>query len=248
MLPENANREDVGTISTQMNTAARNLGIAIVGGHCEITPHLTQPIVVGCTMGLTEKENYVTARGAKPGDKLILTKSVGIEGTAILATDREEELKTIIDHQTLRNGKKYYDQISVVKDAITAFKTGGVDAMHDPTEGGVMGGIYEIANASNIGVKVFEEEIPVMPETQKICSFYKIDPLQLISSGALLISATSRCTEKIIRSLGKKHIPASIIGEFLKDPQDRKIIRKNGEAQILPEPSSDHLWLALLRK
>ncbi len=248
MLPENANRKDVETISVQMNTAARNLGIAIVGGHCETTPQLTQPIVVGCTLGLTEKGNYVTARGAKPGDKLILTKSAGIEGTAILASDREEELKTVIDSQTLRNGKNYYDQISVVKDAITAFKTGGVNAMHDPTEGGVMGGIYEIASASNIGIKIFEEKIPVMPETEKICSFYRIDPLQLISSGALLISATSRCTEKIVRSLEKKHIPAYIIGEFLKEPQNRKIIRKNGEIQTLPEPSSDHLWLALLRK
>lgn len=248
MLPENANRKDVETISTQMSTAAQNLGIAIIGGHCEITPQLTQPVVVGCTMGLTEKENYVTARGAKPGDKLILTKSAGIEGTAILASDREKQLKAVINSQTLQNAKNFYDQISVVKDALTAFKTGGVNAMHDPTEGGVMGGIYEIANASNIGVKIFEEKIPLMPETNKICSFYKIDPLQLISSGALLISAKSGSEEKIVRSLEKEFIPASIIGEFLKEPQNRRIIRRNGEIQTLPEPSSDHLWLALLRK
>ena len=95
MLPENADSKIVETISTQMNTAAKELGIAIVGGHCESTPGLANPIVVGCIMGLTEKGKYVTAAGAKAGDKLILTKSAGIEGTAILATDREEQLKKV---------------------------------------------------------------------------------------------------------------------------------------------------------
>src|SRR5674476_1262723 len=92
MLPENAHSKIVETISSQMHNAAKELGIAIVGGHCESTPGLANPIVVGCIMGLTEKGKYVTAAGAKAGDKLILTKSAGIEGTAILASDREAEL------------------------------------------------------------------------------------------------------------------------------------------------------------
>ncbi len=92
MLPENADSKIVEIISTQMHNAAKELGIAIVGGHCESTPGLTNPIVVGCIMGLTEKGKYVTAAGAKAGDKLILTKSAGIEGTAILASDREAQL------------------------------------------------------------------------------------------------------------------------------------------------------------
>src|SRR3990170_5945031 len=93
MLPENAEKKTVEVICSQMNVAAKDLGIAIVGGHCEVTPRLASPIVVGCVMGLTEKGHYVTAGGAKPQDKLILTKSAGIEGTAILATDREKDLK-----------------------------------------------------------------------------------------------------------------------------------------------------------
>jgi hydrogenase expression/formation protein HypE len=246
LLPENANRLIVETISAQMNKAAKKLGMAIVGGHCEVTPGLTNPIVVGCAMGLTEKGNYVTAGGAKPRDKLILTKSAGIEGTAILAADREEQLKKVLKPTMLQNAKKLYDNISVVKDALTAFKAGGVAAMHDPTEGGVSGGIHEMADASNLGVKIFEEKIHIQRETSKICEFFHTDPLQLISSGALLISAKPEFVDKIIRELEQKQIHASMIGEFLEKSRHRLILRKNGETQALPRPISDHLWLALL--
>ena len=153
LLPEGADRETVETICAQMDKAARELEIAIAGGHCEVTPGIKNPIVVGCIMGLTEKGNYVTAGGAKPGDKLILTKSAGIEGTAILASDRESQLRKAVDSSTLKRAKEFFKKISVVKEAILAFKTGGVHAMHDPTEGGVLGGIYEMTDASNVGVK-----------------------------------------------------------------------------------------------
>src|SRR4030043_1275979 len=158
MLPENADSTIVEAICTQMNAAAKDLGIAIEGGHCESTPSLANPIVVGCIMGLTEKGCYVTASAAKAGDKLILTKSAGIEGTAILASDRETELKKALSASTLRNAKNFYRQISVVKEALTAYKTGGVHAMHDPTEGGVAGGIHEMADPSGLGVKIFEKK------------------------------------------------------------------------------------------
>ncbi len=247
LLPENANRKIVETICAQMNKAAKNLGIDIVGGHCEVTPGLTYPIVVGCVMGLTEKGNYVTAGGAKLGDMLILTKSAGIEGTAILASDRGQQLKKVMSTTMLRQAKNFYDQISVVKDAMTAYKTGGVNAMHDPTEGGIAGGVHEMADASNLGVKIFEEKIPVRPETTKICEFFRIDPLQLISSGALLISAKQEIAGKITEKLRQRQINASIIGEFLENPHDRLIITKNGKTQSLPRPPSDHLWLALTK-
>jgi hydrogenase expression/formation protein HypE len=247
MLPEKADSTIINAICTQMNAAAKNLGIAIVGGHCESTPTLANPIVVGCIMGITEKGCYVTASQAKPQDKLILTKSAGIEGTAILASDRENTLKTALSSKMLKNAKNFYQQISVVKDALTAYKTGGVHAMHDPTEGGVAGGIHEMADASNLGVRVFEEKIPVQPETAKICSHFTIDPLQLIGSGALLISAEAKSAQEIIKSLAQQQIEATVIGEFLKDPNQRLLIWENGDAQALPRPLSDHLWTALRR-
>ena len=247
MLPENAERQLVETISAQMNAAAKDLGIAIVGGHCESTPGLVNPIVVGCVLGLTEKGRYVTAGGAKPGDKLILTKSAGIEGTSILATDREQALRKILSKTMLQAAKNFYRQISVVKDALTACKTGGVHAMHDPTEGGVAGGIHEMADASNVGVKVIEEAIAVQPETSQICSHFKIDPLQLIGSGALLISAEAKSANEIVRNLRNERVLASVIGEFKENANHRVLIQKDGVTKDLPRPLSDHLWTALRR-
>jgi hydrogenase expression/formation protein HypE len=247
MLPENADSQIIEKISTQMHHAAKDLGIAIVGGHCEVTPGLANPIVVGCIMGLTEKGKYVTAAGAKVGDKIILTKTAGIEGTAILATDREEQLKNVFSKPLLEGAKQFYSQISVVKDALTAYRSGGVHAMHDPTEGGILNGIHEMADAAGLGAEVFAEKITVEPETAKICRFYQIDPLQLISSGALLISADSEAAPKIIENLAKEHIYASIIGEFTSNPNKRILRKGDDSAEILPRPQSDHLWIALSR-
>jgi len=247
MLPENADSKIIETIATQMHTAANELGIAIVGGHCESTPGLTNPIVVGCIMGLTEKGKYVTAAGAKAGDKLILTKSAGIEGTAILASDREAQLAKTFNPTLLENAKRFYSQISVVKDALTAYRTGGVHAMHDPTEGGILNGIHELADASSLGVRVSEEKITVEPETAKICRYYEIDPLQLISSGALLISADPHEANKIVSELCHEHIYADVIGEFNPSPNKRLLMHKDDSAEILPRPISDHLWIALSR-
>lgn len=245
LLPENGDRKILENICTQMDEAAKDLGIAIIGGHCEVTPDLTNPIVIGCVMGITDKGNYVTAGDAKPGDKIILTKSVGIEGTAILATEKEAELKNVLVSSILQSAKRFYDNISVVKDALIAVKTGGVNAMHDPTEGGVSGGIHEMAEASNVGFQVYEEKILIQPETQKICDYFRIDPMQLISSGALLISAKPEFADKIVEELEQNGIMASVIGEFLEDKRQRRIVRKNGKIQTLPRPFSDHLWSAL---
>jgi len=247
MLPVGADKSTIETITTQMNDAASELGMAIVGGHAETTPGLTHPIVVGCAMGITPKGKYVTAAGAKAGDQLILTKSAGVEGTAILASDRETELKKTLSQKELQNAQDFYKRISVVKDALTACKAGGVHAMHDPTEGGIAGGAHEMADAASLGLKVFREKIRVEPETAKICHHFDLDPLQLIGSGALLIAAEAEKAEKIIANLKQKQIQAAVIGEFVPDRSDRVLILGDGEAQVLPRPTSDHLWRALSR-
>jgi len=248
MLPEGADKHMVEAISSQMNQAALALGMAIVGGHAESTPGLTYPIVVGCAMGITAKGNYVTAAGAKAGDAIILTKSAGIEGTAILASDKQAELTNALSAKEMQKAKDFYRQISVVKDALTACRTGGVHAMHDPTEGGVAGGIHEMADAAGLGVKIFKQQIAVQPETAKICKHFKLDPLQLIGSGALLIAAQPEKAEEIISSLKRQGIQAAIIGKFLDQPTQRSLLLKSGEVTVLPRPASDHLWRALSRQ
>ncbi len=248
LLPENATKETVETICRQIDLAARKLGMAVTGGHSEITPGLPFPIVVGCCMGVSEKGRYVTAKDAKAGNMLILTKSAGIEGTAILASDKHLTLASKIGKSTLKRAKNFFNHISVVKEAVLAFQTGHITAMHDPTEGGVAGGIHELADASNVGFRIYEEKIQVAEETIEICRFFQIDPLQLIASGSLLISVEENSAEHVVAILEKDDISATVIGELLPSPNKRLIVRKNNVVESLVRPISDHLWLALKRK
>jgi len=245
LLPESSDEHVLEEICKQIDEAARRLEIAVIGGHTEVTPELTHPIIVGYCVGVTKKGDYVTSGGAKAGDQLILTKTAGIEGTAILATEKYEKLKKAIDNKMLISAKSFFDKISVVDDALIAFKCGGVDAMHDPTEGGILGGIHEMADASKLGVKIYQEKIPIAKETLKICSFFEIDPLQLISSGALLIAARKGKSQEIIEKLRARGINASIIGEFVENQEIRILINRNGKELQLPKPKYDHLWIAL---
>ncbi len=248
LLPEKLNTRTLKSICNQMDEAAKTLRIGIAGGHCEVTQGIADPIVVGCAMGITGQGDYVTAGGAKPADKLIMTKSAGIEGTAILASDREKLLKSVIEASALDKAKSLFERVSVVKEALTAIESGGVGAMHDPTEGGVSGGVHEMADASKVGVRISHNEIPVTAETLDICDFFEIDPLQLISSGALLISVKPESADRVVRNVVKQGIHATIIGEFTERRDERILIEKDGSQRALPRPVSDHLWLALRDK
>lgn len=246
LLPESSEEEVVSKICKQIHKAALDLGVAVVGGHSEVTPGLNHPVVVGCMMGLAEDGRYVTTHDVKPGSAIILTKGAGVEGTAILASDRSDVLEKRFSGRFLQRARIYFRRISVVKDAMTAFSVGGVFSMHDPTEGGVAGGLHEMADASGTGFRVESERILVSPITQRICEFFEIDPLQLIGSGALLISADKTLAEEIVRALSCERIEASIIGEFTSKPRERVIGSKAG-VKPLPRPISDHLWIALSR-
>ncbi len=245
LLPEESTEKTVEEICLQIDLAAKNLGISVIGGHSEVTLGLKRPIIVGCAMAVTEMGKYVSSAGSRAGDKLILTKGVGLEGTAVIANEKREILKTVVDESLLNSAINFYEKISVVQEAVLSYSFGGVTAMHDPTEGGVAGGIHEIADASGLGVKVYKNKIYVHAETAKICTFFKIDPMQLISSGALLISADPNFAEGIVNELKRNNIRATIIGEFVKDPSKRILIHKDGTTTPLPRPVSDHLWLAL---
>lgn len=247
LLPENATEKTVKTICKQIDKGAKELGIAVVGGHSETTPNLSFPIVVGCSMGVTEGKNYVTARGVKAGNMLILTKSAGMEGTAILAADRRAQLAEGIGKLELKKAEGFFNCISVVKEAVLAFQTGHVRAMHDPTEGGIAGGIHELADASKVGFKIYGDRIPIAGETLRICRFFGIDPLQLIASGSLLIAVEKASSDKVLEVLKDNGIAAAVIGEFLPSPKKRFIVRKDGDMERLVRPVSDHLWLALKR-
>lgn len=245
MLPEGSDEGLLERICRDMSAAAEKLDVSIIGGHTEVTPGLDHPLVIVFSMGVVEDRGYVMCRGAKPGSKIILTKSIGIEGTAVLASDRGNPLASKFGDEFVRRAVTYFDRLSVVKEAMIAFEFGGVQAMHDPTEGGVSNGLHEVADASGTGFRVYEEALAIGQETAEICRFFEIDPLNLISSGSLLIIAKQDKATKIIDKLQENGVDASIIGEVLADAECRTIIRRNGSSEPLARPLSDELWTAL---
>ncbi|MFH0748611.1 MAG: AIR synthase family protein [Candidatus Bathyarchaeota archaeon] len=248
MLPQGSSEIVLNNISTQMGKAAEKLGVSIVGGHSEITVGLNHPLVIVSSFGIVKAGRYVTTRGALPGNKIILTKSVGIEGTAIIASDMYKSFIDKFGTEFVDKAKGYLDRLSVLQEALIAFSYGGVLAMHDPTEGGIAGGLNEMANASKTGFRVYENKIPISYETSEICHFFNIDPLRLISSGALLIAARPEKADRIVNRLRKENIPASIIGDVLEDVKRRTILRQNGVEKGLPMPKYDELWKVLTQR
>ncbi len=248
LLPEGSDRSLLESICSDMGSAAKKLGVAIVGGHSEVTPGLDHPVVVVFPVGVARGRNYIVCRNIRPGNKIILTKSIGIEGTAILAHDREEAIRRRLGEEFVTRSKAYFNDLSILTEALAAFTAGGVRGMHDPTEGGLAGGLNEMCDAAGVGFRVYEDQIPIRPETIEICRLFKANPLALISSGCLLIAAEAEKTERIRRKVTDAGVPAAIIGETLSEFGDRVVIRKGGQEEKLPMPLSDELWSALTQQ
>lgn len=240
LLPEMANARNVDSIMREVDCAAKELGVAIVGGHTEVTPGLKKPIVVGYMVGLVDKDKYVTSSGARSNHNLIMTKSAGIEGTALLAMDFAHKLK--LHPRIIARARNLRNSISIVKDALIAVKTGGVSAMHDPTEGGILQGIWEIAEASKLGFIVHERKIHIHDETRQVCALLGVNPLRLMSSGCLLIAAHNRDSPRIVERLRRNGIGAEIIGTFVRRDKGRKLIRANGSEVEITASERDELY------
>jgi len=245
LLPQNIDAVQLKQIADQIDEAAKELGIAVVGGHSEVTPGIHRPILVATTIGEAEKARFVSSSGARAGDRIIVTKGAAIEGTAILSTEFAEFLQTRVDRIVVQRAQKFIKMISVVKDALTAVEVGGVHAMHDATEGGIAGGLQEIAWASNVGIVAHEEKIPIYEETRTICQALNIDPLKTIGSGALIISAHPEKAEKIVATLQRGGIQASIIGQIVEKDRGSYLFRTDGTKLDLSKPIKEELWSAL---
>ncbi len=245
LLPKGTTQEQLKDITAQIDQAAEQLGVAVVGGHSEVSAAVEHPIVVTTAIGETVDKKFIRTSGAKAGDHIIVTKGAAIEGTAILASELEKQLQGKIQAEVLERAKQFIRKTSVVEDALTAAEAGEVHAMHDATEGGVAGGLQEIAWASNIGLVAYEKKILIGKETEAVCNALNIDPLRTISSGALIISAEQRSASRIVKALGEKGIKASIIGKTTNKKDGTYIVRKDGTKLDLSTPVKEELWRAL---
>jgi len=243
LLPEKSSTLDlVDEIFGQIYSACKKLGISLAGGHTEITYGLDRPIVAGQMLGEVTPEQLITTGGARAGDELILTKGIAIEATAIIAAEMRPQLVDRFDPDTLNHYANFLHDpgISVVKDARVALAAGGVHAMHDPTEGGIATGLHELAQAAGVGLEIFEETLPYLPETVTLCRQFGLDPLGVIASGALLIAADSQSVSPIIAALAEAGLKASRIGRVV--PSEKGcVLVGTGEARPLPTFERDEI-------
>jgi hydrogenase expression/formation protein HypE len=221
LLPEGkTTTELVETISQQVYKACQAHQISMIGGHTEITHDLDRPLLVGTLIGEVAHNKLVTPRGARPGDLILLTKGVPIEGTAILAREFPSRLAETLSADEISLARQFLHQpgISVLKEAQIAVQIGGVTAMHDPTEGGLAAALWELAKASDNSLEIDANAVPIPPLSRRICQIFGIDPLATIASGALLMTCAPNQADQIQLAIQSEAIPCAKIGTVLEGP------------------------------
>jgi len=219
MLPEGTTDADVEEIMQQAGTTAAEVGVEIIGGHTEITPAVRQPVIVSTAIGKAPAGTSQDGNDMKPGDFIMMTKAVGLEGTGIIACDHEEQLRAacgpdgerLVSDEEIAKAKSFLDLVSVVPEGVAAGKV-GTHGMHDITEGGILGAVWEMCQISRTGAEVWEDAIPMHPETEKICRLFDVDPLRLISSGSMIIIVPKDKRAEMEEAMKDAGVDASVIG------------------------------------
>lgn len=237
IAPPDAQAEDIQLVIDQASSTARKLNVSIVGGHTETSDAVNRFVVTTTGIGFTYGARIIQAGGGRAGDTLLMTKTAGLEGTAILAGDQSARLEEVLTAQEMRNARAMIDQISVVEEG-TSGSNQGVSAMHDATEGGILGACWEMAQASGLGCIVRPHLIPVHPITDKICGHLAIDPMRLIASGSMIM-ATAK-PEPLIEALAAKDIRCTPIGQLTEDKM--KILDWGERQEELLPPQADELY------
>ena len=242
LMPAASSTDELKRIFSQLSESCKELGISYCGGHTEVTHSVNNPVVIGHMLGEVGRDNLKPTSEARLGDDLIMTKSSAIEATAIIALEKEKELRGHLGNKLLARAKNYlYNPgISVVKEASVVSSIKEVHALHDPTEGGIATGIFEMATASDLGVEVHYDKIPISEETLKLCESYHVDPLGTFASGSLLIAVSPAVSEDVISRLSAVGITAARIGVMMPKEEGMRLIR-NGENLPLPVYHQDEI-------
>ncbi len=237
LLPEYTEEKDIKEIMHQVSEECAKHNVQVMGGHTEVTKAVRQPIITVTGVGKAKKGREIRTGGARPGDDIVVTKWIGLEGSSIIAKEKEEELLKRFSLDFVDSAKKFDEMISVVDDAMTAVEH-GVHAMHDVTEGGIFGSLWEMGESSKVGLEIDLRAIPIKQETVEICNHFDINPYGLISSGSMLIAAEDGTG--LVRKLKEKGINAVVVGKAT-EGNDR-VLLNNGERRFLTPPETDELY------
>jgi hydrogenase maturation factor len=246
LLPLGVTPADILRDFNDLRVACARREVELVGGHTEILEGLERPILVGMMLGEAAPDELLRPGEARPGDVLLLTKGLAIEGTALLARDNAALLAERLGDVAVEDAQRLLKSpgISVVRDARVALETGGVTALHDPTEGGFANAVREMAAVSRTGVEIDLAAVSVLPETRSVAGALGLDPLGMLASGALLIAADPDAAPRIVRALDRAGIPAAAIGNLTEDP-DTAMMRRGADLVPLPEFAVDEVARAI---
>jgi len=246
LLPEAQTDESmVENIFRQLSEACAQLGISLCGGHTEVTYGLDRPLVIGQMLGEVTKENLVRSSGGRPGDDLLLSKGIAIEATAIIAREKEAELSARHSEGFLARCRNMLHEpgISVLREArlaVEALPHHEIHAMHDPTEGGLATGVWELATASKTGVWLDGDALPILPETQVLCAAYSLDPLGVIASGSLLVALNPAYSSQVLSLWRAEGIDGAMIGK-LTEASEGMTLSQYGQTRELPRFRRDEI-------
>ncbi|MBE6072740.1 MAG: AIR synthase [Clostridium butyricum] len=236
LAPTTSSLDEINQVMKEINEEAAKINVEIIGGHTEVTDAVNKMIISVTVIGKNPRGKSIKTAGAKIGDDILVTKTIGLEGTCILINDYEKRVGNILSKEEIEEGKKLIDNLSVLREGRIAGKF-EVHSMHDITEGGLLGAIFEVSAAANTGFEIYEEKVPVLDITKKICEEFKIDYLRLISSGSMLI--TTDKGKELVKELESSGIRSTIIGKII---EKGGILIKNGKKIQVEPPKRDELF------
>jgi hydrogenase expression/formation protein HypE len=231
LFPSGVTASFIRQVMYELESVCRRLNITLCGGHTEITDAVTRPVITGMLVGTVPKYRLIDKRNIKPGDNVLLTKAIAVEGTAIIAREFGDRLKILgMTESDIEACKQFLFSISILEEAKIACDCEGVSAMHDITEGGLATALMELSIAGEHRIRVNMDRIPVFPQTRKICTLLGIDPMGLIGSGSLLICSRKNETEMLMNNVSNAGIDIARIGEVMEAGRGIEAVSKAGPA------------------
>lgn len=236
LLPTSYNEEELRDLMKDMDQACVSCGVDILSGHTEVTRALKEPLVVVTAIGKGERKNLLHSSKVLPGMDIVATKWIGLEGTGILAKEKEAELRSRYAQPFIDKAKTFSQMMSIIPEAAVAASS-GAGAMHDVSEGGVFGALWELAESAGVGLEIDLKKIPIRQETVEICEYFDVNPYKILSGGCLLIATEDG--NGLVMELEKANIPAVIIGKAT-DGNDRVLLNED-ERRFLETTQTDEL-------
>ncbi len=240
LLPPRIREIKIRELMQEIEICCQELNIQVVGGHTEVTDAVNRPVLSITGIGKVKKDRMLPTKGAKPGQDIVITKWAALEGTAILAKEKEEELLQKFPAFLIEEAKGYSQYLSIIKEAAIAGKS-NVSAMHDITEGGVFGALWEMAESAGVGLTIDLKKIPIKQATVEICNYFDVNPYEMMSSGSLMLAADNGYD--LVRVLEESGIHAAVIGKVT-EGNDR-VVTNGEETRFLEPPKTDQLYKAL---